>query len=329
MEQLITNRLKALQFGEPQQYKNITILPLLAPDGIFQYRTLGEALRTSDITITEVSQGGSVPELMVINRGNSPVLLVDGEELAGAKQNRVLNTSILVKGSSEARIPVSCTEQGRWSYLSAAFVESGNVMSPKARGMKSSSVTGNLHESASYCSDQSQVWSEISELQAKARHRSPTSAMNDVFKAREGDLREAAGRFECRAGQVGLFVIRNGVACGFDVFSLSAACRVIHPKLVRSHILEALLDQDSPTAPGVEPLAVARAFMEQVQKAVDKRFESKGLGHDHRCESSEQVGSALVHEGEVIHSAFFRKECPGGPEAEEMASMMMRRRFRR
>ncbi len=329
MEQVITNRLKALQFGEPQQYKHITILPLLAPDGIFQYRSLSEALRLGEITITEVSQGGSVPELLVINRGSVPVLLVDGEELAGAKQNRVLNTSILVKESSEARIPVSCTEQGRWSYLSAAFGESGNVMSHKARARKSSSVTENLHQSANYCSDQSGVWSEIQELQKKAQHRSPTNAMNDVFKAREEELIEAAARFECRTGQVGLIVLRNGVACGFDVFSLGDAYRMIHRKLVRSHALEGLLDQEAAPAPGVEPVAVARAFMDQVEKAVDKRFESKGLGFDHRYDSVDQVGSALVHEGEVIHSAFFRKESPSGPEAEDMASMMMRRRFRR
>ena len=32
---------------------------------------------------------GSVPELEVINKANVPVLLLDGERTAGAKQNRV------------------------------------------------------------------------------------------------------------------------------------------------------------------------------------------------------------------------------------------------
>ena len=123
MENVVASRLQSVQFGEVQSYKSITILPLVAPDGSFRYRTLGEALTTSDVTITEVSTAGAVPELLVVNRGKSPVLLIDGEELAGAKQNRVLNTSILLKELSETRIPVSCTEQGRWSYASPSFAE--------------------------------------------------------------------------------------------------------------------------------------------------------------------------------------------------------------
>ena len=133
MESVVQNRLQSLQFGEAQTYKNITILPLIAPaDGTFQYRTLGEALATWDIAITEVSAAGSVPDLMVVNRANKSVLLIDGEELAGAKQNRVLNTSILIKEVSETKIPVSCTEQGRWSYASQAFSESGHVICREA-----------------------------------------------------------------------------------------------------------------------------------------------------------------------------------------------------
>ena len=46
--------------------------------------------------ITEVSDAGRVSELKVVVKGERAVLLVDGEELVGAKQNRVLNLSMLV-----------------------------------------------------------------------------------------------------------------------------------------------------------------------------------------------------------------------------------------
>ena len=80
-------RLEFIQLGEPQNYKNITILHLIAPaDGTFEYRTLGEALASWDIAITEVSAAGSVPNLPVVNRANKPVLLIDGEELAANRR---------------------------------------------------------------------------------------------------------------------------------------------------------------------------------------------------------------------------------------------------
>jgi ARG and Rhodanese-Phosphatase-superfamily-associated Protein domain len=78
--------------------------------------------RRSPDTVEEVSEGGSVPDLLVTNLGGSRVLFLEGEELRGAKRNRVLNTSVLVAAHSKTRIPVRCVEQGRWRYRSRHFV---------------------------------------------------------------------------------------------------------------------------------------------------------------------------------------------------------------
>jgi len=55
------------------------------------------------------------------NSSAEKILLVDGDELVGAKQNRVINLSILVAGGAKVVIPVSCVEQGRWAYRSREF----------------------------------------------------------------------------------------------------------------------------------------------------------------------------------------------------------------
>jgi hypothetical protein len=57
-----------------------------APDWL----TLGEA--GDGVTITEVDEAGDVPTLRITNEAGRPVLLLDGEELIGAKRNRILNT---------------------------------------------------------------------------------------------------------------------------------------------------------------------------------------------------------------------------------------------
>ncbi|MBM4322015.1 MAG: hypothetical protein FJ115_00525, partial [Deltaproteobacteria bacterium] len=102
MDPIVSNFLSKLEFGELKVFKNMGIIPFFTTvNHGSQYLTLKEALDKRLLTIAEVSQGGSVPELKVVNTAEIPVLLLDGEELAGAKQNRVLNTTILLKENSE------------------------------------------------------------------------------------------------------------------------------------------------------------------------------------------------------------------------------------
>jgi hypothetical protein len=158
MDPIITNYLSKLEFGEMQVFKNMVVIPLLTSVNHGpEYICLGEALEQGVLSVTEVHEGGAVPELKVINRGDKPVLLLDGEELAGAKQNRVLNTTILVMVKSETIIPVSCTEHGRWDYATPAFAESGNVMSQNLRAMKAFSVNRTLKDGMTYRGNQGEV----------------------------------------------------------------------------------------------------------------------------------------------------------------------------
>lgn len=325
MDNAVKCRLQSVVPGEAQIYRNIAIVPLIAPsDGSFQYHTLSEALAAWDVAITEVSASGSVPELLVVNRANTAVLLIDGEELAGAKQNRVLNTSILLKEVSETRIPVSCTEQGRWAYASKSFSTSGNVMAYKSRSKKTRSVHTALEACGAPMSDQGEVWDDIAELQHKAGTRSPTSAMNDVFKAREEDLRRCEATFRPVAGQVGFVSIINGAPAGLDLVSLTTAYAKLHAKLVRSYTLEALLDAKAAEAAPDNVATRAREFIDEICKAEACQFPSVGHGTDHRYRGKGLAGAALVHEKEVIHAAFFRLDDIESPD--RMASHLHRRR---
>src|ERR1041385_8325134 len=169
MNATIEKCLSSLRLGEPQVHCDIVVFPVIeSPNGGSRWLTLSEALQQKRLTVTEVSQGGSVPQLTVVNRADVPVLLLDGEELIGAKQNRVLNTTILVKEQSETVVPVSCTERGRWSYVSATFADAKVVMASKIRVQKMMAVSESLDASAGYQSDQGAVWQEIAALHGKA-----------------------------------------------------------------------------------------------------------------------------------------------------------------
>jgi hypothetical protein len=111
----------ALTFGGAMTHKNLSLVPIFGPASGPPMMTLDQGLVEGVVEITEVSEGGSVPTLQVHNHGTEMLLLFDGEELVGAKQNRVLNTSILVAAESSVLIPVSCVEQGRWAWRSKHF----------------------------------------------------------------------------------------------------------------------------------------------------------------------------------------------------------------
>jgi len=130
MEQ-IQGFLENVKLGGKQTHLNMTLIPLLAPHaGAPDYLTLEEALTQGVVQVTEVSQGGSVPDLKLINKSTNKLLVVDGEELIGAKQNRIVNATFLIAGQTEITIPVSCVEQGRWSYRSQKFASGEKVMPP-------------------------------------------------------------------------------------------------------------------------------------------------------------------------------------------------------
>jgi hypothetical protein len=326
MEKLIAEYLARIQLGGVQICENLGVVPLLFPgNGGPEYMTLKEALERGAMIVTEVSEGGSVPELKVINKGDAAVLLLDGEELVGAKQNRVLNTTILVGAHMEAVIPVSCTEHGRWSYTSREFMDSDVVMYAKARREKARDVTMNLKTSAGYRSNQGAVWEGIEEMRMNAEVSAPTGAMKDVFEQKALDLNEYIEAIPLIPGQNGMMVFINGAIVGFDILSRSAAYASLHTKLLKSYAMEALLDRKRHfPVPAIE---AAKGFLRAADMIEEKKYRSIGLGWDYRFEAPGKVGSALVHEDSVIHMAFF--SITESEKIGNMSGFRQRRGYRR
>jgi hypothetical protein len=305
MDRIVANYLSDVWLGELQVFKNMAIVPLFVSHNSGpEYGLLKEALDEALIAITEVDPSGSVPELKVVNTSPRPILLLDGEELMGAKQNRVLNTSILLEGNSETVIPVSCTEQGRWHYTSPTFSDSDLIMSHRSRATKTLTVTGSLRVGRGYLSEQGRVWSAINALHVASGTTSQTLALRDVYTARAEELEPYSIAFECVPHQRGSLVLINGQPVGLDLISREGAYAALHPKLVKSYAIDALAGSNGGfDAPSLE---TAKAFLGEVRACETTVFPSVGLGYDHRFEGDKAVGSGLVFEKSVIHLAFFR-----------------------
>ena len=75
--------LETIKFGENKVHNHVAVIPLLSENGAGpDYLTLKEAMEGHLITITELTEGGSVPELKVKN-SDPPVLLQMGGSVRG------------------------------------------------------------------------------------------------------------------------------------------------------------------------------------------------------------------------------------------------------
>ena len=97
METIIKDYLEQVKVGRKQSFKNLAVYPLLSTyDVPLDYLILDEAISGNVLDVVEVDKEGSVLDLKVKNNSARMILILDGEELVGAKQNRIVNTTILV-----------------------------------------------------------------------------------------------------------------------------------------------------------------------------------------------------------------------------------------
>lgn len=260
----IAQTLEALQLAPAQTHLNLSIYPLLSPEPLPQvYLTLDEALEQQLARVTELTQGGVVPELRFDNLSDRQVLLLDGEELVGAKQNRVLNITILVGGMAKIVIPVSCVERGRWRHLSHEFHSAKRHMYAKARAAKMAQVSRSLRASGSRRSDQSAVWAEIAAKSARMGSFSATEAMADMYEQERARLDGFEKSFHALKRQVGAVFAINGRILGVELFDSAEVFNKLLSKLAGSYAMDAIEEPEENGEALAEPAVMD--FLSRIQ----------------------------------------------------------------
>lgn len=292
-----------LYTGEPVLFGQLKVTPVFirretAPPPLLEFE---QALARGLVEVTEVSEGGSVPSLFVKNSADRDVIIIDGEMLVGAKQNRVVNTTIVVPAGASVEIPVTCVEQGRWRYSSRNFSSGRSHSSSSLRSLKHRTVTDSLRASGRYTSDQTSVWGDIRAKMGRMGSTSPTMSLTDVYESSVSDRDEArlAEEVGARPGQVGYFAhVREGFAGG-DVFGSEELCRAKLVKLLRGHYLDSLDAQlEFPRLSFAEVLG-------QVRAARPEQFAAVGKGAELRFETAAVQGACKLIDDAIPHLAVF------------------------
>jgi hypothetical protein len=306
----ITDTVSRLKIGTSATFRNLTIFPLLnGGDKAPGYLTLDEALAQKSAKIVEVSESGSVPELRFVNSGDKPVFLMDGEELVGAKQNRVLNLSILVPAGKTIIIPVSCVEAGRWAHRSREFSSASHAHYAEGRAKKMTQVTESMKH-GSHRSDQGAIWADINIKFGKLGASSHTHAMSDIYEQPSvaEKLEHYVHAFSPEEAQAGAVFAIDGEAFGVDLFDFPQTFRKLFPKLLRSYALDALDKALSTTADAQAPSASAEAalsFLERIGGMEASESRAIGEGQDIRLSGSGLTGAALVAGERIVHLSTF------------------------
>jgi hypothetical protein len=292
---------QGLNPGEPRTKGGLTVIPLRGGAVAKEYIVAEEAFAEGTLRITEKGEG-EVPELVAINEGGLPVLILDGEQLEGAKQNRVLNASVLLPAHSTTMIPVACVEQGRWRFdRGTEFAVSPDHAYARLRGKNASAKAASVRAGAGHQVDQHEVWGDVQERIGEFSARSDTSAMKDAYDHRRKELNDIIDAFrEVEPGQTGAIACIAGRPVALDAFDRPEVFARIWARLVSGYAADALAAPEAEVTDG----AVV-TFLAAVSGGHLTQHDGVALGVDVVITSPEVVGNALTWDEGVVHVALF------------------------
>jgi hypothetical protein len=310
------------------QGEKIRVVPILGPSANEPAYELLRPETIAGVKVTEVSESGSVPTLHVENTLDVRVFLMDGQELVGAKQNRILNADVMVPAKTKLAIPVSCVEQGRWRHVSPHFVH-GKSSSHHLRHAKSASVHAALKSGAGHRADQGEVWEQVEMCLERSAASSSTHALSDAYTQREQELSAFRQTLRMPAEAVGLAVFHGGKFQGLDLFDRHSTLQYFWESLLDSYSIDLLAEPVDPNAPSASAEdQTIRQHLDRAVAAKWEQFASPGEGADWRMEEEQLTGAALVWEEKVvIHLQLFPRR--SGDETSAPAMPNYRPRIRR
>jgi hypothetical protein len=267
-----------------------------------EYISCNEAMDKNYIEVKEISESGSVNNLVVLNHSTHLVFFSDGDILSGAKQNRILNTSVLLAPNSKTIVPVSCVEQGRWRHISPKFKGNDYLAPSKLRAKKSEQVKENLKTNSGFLCSQHSIWSEVEEHQTILRVNSPTSNLSDVFEEKRGDIDNFIADFKVEEEANGMTVFINKNILSVDTFNRTNIYKEYFQKILRGVSSEAIyLKKTNSVLEEAEIKFKTLNFFDELEKSKSNIYPGVGVGNERRFDSDKISGFNLFYSDQTIH----------------------------
>ena len=289
-----------IELLESQKHKNVEVIPIKSDSfATKDFITIKKGYEMGLVEITEL-ESSTVNTVLCKNDAVVPLILIDSDEITGAMQNRIINDTLLVPAQSSLKIPVSCTEHGRWHYKEGKsakkFKPSAYSADFRTRGRKHRAN----YEDRDYQGD---VWNSISEFESRSLNSSPTSALHDSFDNLKEKQDDYLSKFKIEEGQNGIIFILNGELKGLELFYNHSIYKEYHDKLCRSYVIEAIVENKSED--DIDRRELMKT-LEDISRSESKSVKSIGLGDNIKFANEYGSGSGLVYDDELIHMTFVK-----------------------
>ncbi len=307
------------EIGTPQHYRNFEVYPLISktPGKSFPFHTLRSIKKKNLVKLTEVNKSGQVRQVKIKNFSNKDILIPMGQSIIGAKQNRMVIQTSLIRRFSKTIIPVRCTEVGRWKYNPARYYGDHQGNNRMKAGHPSTHFStdhtdaplfllscvnrlkneGNGTYNDQY-SMQKEIWDKIRLEQMYARVYSKTkslTALLDKVRNEEEEMQiEIPQKME---NQEGIIVSRNGSILAMQIFRNADVYAFHHESSIRSLCItgDSKLPDNKMSINDWYWLLASGWRM--CRKAINK-------GNLHIFSTNGYSGEVLEHRNRLIHATF-------------------------
>lgn len=286
-----------IAFGSPSLVRNLIFFPLYGGDdgnGGAPVISLHSAVQDG---LAEIRDSGQVNWLDLFNSSDRKVLGIDGQEVLGGLQNRILTVSTLIGAHSTNRLPALCVEQGRWKGSDNHFGY-GSVAYPTIRNILARTMPQERHTM------QQQVWRSITESFERTRRFSATQSMSDLYRSFEEDLDRLAESIPCDDDQTGAAVLVRGSLLSVDSFSSPQLFRSYYPLLAKSHIMESIACEGKPMR-WKELDTISERILDRMDRARETEVASEASCSHTVLEGAGLYGTALLDDHRTMHLSAF------------------------
>ena len=283
-----------LSVGQPAVHGNLAFYPVYLPGGgekLGDVLTMAEAAETGKFKIAELEEGASVNNLAVHNDTDKYVVLLAGEMIRGAKQDRIISYDTVIPPGGKFNVDAFCVEAGRWTEVSTHF-SYNKEMAPAA-----------VRATAQGKQDQGQVWAEVSKVNAERGAVTETDTLtasydNAEFQADVKKYEKALADLAKKKEVVGVIVVAEGEVKAGDVFANHDLFAAVWPGLLTSYAMDAALAGDLGDIPDVAAMETYLAQLEEAER--EMTFEDE-MQNRSTLSAGEMSAYELEYKGKKLH----------------------------